>query len=145
MSKWSHLPNAVHIDAILAHVKDNPEKWEAANGTMYASAWDAAWNAAWKAAWNAAGNPAYSAAWYPAFVRAWYAAVDAAVDAAWNEAGNEAWSRGARGAILALMTYPDCAYMLNMSPEQIKMYAHLDVKGAWLLYPAAIAMEKEYV
>ena len=118
MSKWSHLPNAVHIDRILAHANANPEKWEAASN-------EAAWIAAWSAAVDAAWNATWSAAWY----------------AAWNEV----WSVGARGAILALMTYPDCAYMLNMSPEQIKMYAHLDVKGAWLLYPAAIAMEKEYV
>ena len=118
MFEWSHLPNAAHIDRILAHLKANPEKWDAANGTMYTSAW----NAAFDAAWNAARN-----------------------EAAWIAAWNEAWSRGARGAILALLTYPDCAYMLNMTPEQVKIYAHLDVKGAWLLYPAAIAMEKEYV
>ena len=101
MSEWSHLPNAVHIDRILAHVKTNPEKWS--------TAWNAAWNAT---AWNATARNAWHAAW---------------------------------GASMALIAYPDCAYMLNMSPEQIKMYAHLDVKGAWLLYPAAIAMEKEYV
>ena len=125
MSKWSHLPNAVYIDQILAHVKTNPEKWEAVRGATRDAARHAATNAATNAAWNAARD----AAGYEARGAAW----------------NEAWSRGARGAILALMAYPECAYMLNMSVEQLKMYAHLDVKGAWLLYPAVMAMEKEYV
>ena len=135
MFEWSHLPNAVYIDQILAHVKTNPEKWEAANGTMYASAWDAAWNAALDAAWNAAGNEA-----------AWNAANAARTEAAWDAARKEMSATGwnaAWGAILALLTYPDCAYMLNMSPEQIKIYAGLDVRGAVLLLPAVIAMEKE--
>ena len=123
MSKWSHLPNAVHIDQILVHVKTNPEKWEAVNGTMYTSAWNAAWNAAGHAtAWN----EAVSAAW------AWNA---------WN-ARNAVWSRGARGAILALIAYPDCTYLLNMTPEQLEIYAHLGARGAWLLLPAVIAMNE---
>jgi hypothetical protein len=27
MSEWSHLPNAVHIDRVLASVKANPKIW----------------------------------------------------------------------------------------------------------------------
>ena len=123
-SARSHLPNAEHIDTIFAHAYANPEKWEAVDGTMYTSAW----YAAWYATVNAARKEMSATMW----------------DAAWKEMSAAMW-HAAWGASLALIAYPDCAYMLNMTPEQIKMYAHLDVKGAWLLYPAAIAMEKEYV
>ena len=126
MSEWSHLPNAVYIDQILVHVKTNPEKWEEVNGTMYASAWNAAWSAVADAAVDAT-------AW-----NAWNAARDAVGNAARDAVGNAA--RAASGAILALIAYPDCAYMLNMTPEQIKIYAGLDVKGALLMIPAVIAM-----
>ena len=41
MSKWSHLPNAVHIERVLGSVRANPEKWDAAHGTILALiAWD---------------------------------------------------------------------------------------------------------
>ena len=51
---WAHLPNAAHIDRILAHLKAHPDKWTAA-------AWGAAWGAAWDAisaliAWDYAGE-----------------------------------------------------------------------------------------
>ena len=43
---WAHLPNARHIDAVLADVKARPEAWDAA--------WDAVRDAAWDAARDAA-------------------------------------------------------------------------------------------
>ena len=45
-TKWSHLPNAAHVDAVIASLKANPEEWDAAQET--------AWNAAYSAARNAA-------------------------------------------------------------------------------------------
>ena len=48
-TEWSHLPNAAHIDAVLASVKANPDDWDAA----YDAAWYAARDAAWYAAWYA--------------------------------------------------------------------------------------------
>jgi hypothetical protein len=39
---WAHLPNAQHIDAVLADVRKRPEAWAAA----WAAAWDAAWDSA---------------------------------------------------------------------------------------------------
>ena len=44
-TKWSHLPNAAHIDAVLASLKANPDEWNAA--------WNAARDAAGGAAWRA--------------------------------------------------------------------------------------------
>ena len=51
---WSHLPNAAHIDRILASVKEHPEVWDAA--------WDAVIDAARDAIIDAAGNAARDAA-----------------------------------------------------------------------------------
>ena len=51
-TEWSHLPNAAHIDAVLASVKANPDEWSAA------------WDAAWEAALDAAREAAYHAARY---------------------------------------------------------------------------------
>ena len=48
-TKWSHLPNAAHIDAVLASVKANPDEWDAA----WSAARDAARDAVWYAAWHA--------------------------------------------------------------------------------------------
>ncbi len=42
---WAHLPNAQHIDAVLADARKRPGAWDAA--------WGAAWDAARPAAWDA--------------------------------------------------------------------------------------------
>ena len=113
MAEWSYFPNAVHIDRILAHLREHPEKWSTASNAAGNAAWNAAGYAARDAAWNAAGYAARHAAWY-----------------------------AARGAILALIAYDDCTYLLNMTPEQLEIYAHLGARGAWLLLPAVIAMNE---
>jgi len=59
---WSHLPNAVHIDRILASVKAHPDEWHAVSF----AAWDAAWDQARGAAYGAAWQAAYDAAWQAA-------------------------------------------------------------------------------
>ena len=38
---WAHLPNAKHIDAVLADARKRPGAWDAAQR----AAWDAAWDA----------------------------------------------------------------------------------------------------
>ena len=43
---WAHLPNAKHIDRILADLKKNPKKWDAENNAVWTAARDAAWDAA---------------------------------------------------------------------------------------------------
>ena len=129
-SAWSDLPNAHHIDRILAHLKANPDKWNAAGGAAWEAACDAAWEAARHAAWEAAWHAAWDAAWGAARDAAWDAARDAARDAAW-------------GAILALMAWDDCAYLLDQKPEHVKIIALLGHQAAILLEPAVIAMYEE--
>ena len=61
MTAWAHLPNAAHIDRVLAHLKQHSERWSAAWDTSRGAAWDAAWDAAWGAAWDAARGAARGA------------------------------------------------------------------------------------
>ena len=111
-TEWSHLPNAAHIDAVLASVKANPDEWSAALD----AALDAAWGAAWDAAYDAARGAALDAAW------------DAALDAA-------------RYAILALIAYDDCAHMLDSEPDDLRFLSKLGSHAATLMIPASIALK----
>ena len=141
---WSDLPNAHHIDWVLASVKENPKLWEAAADTD--AAWDAAVHAARSVAWYAARDAAVDAAWA--------AARDAAVDAAWaarNAARSAAGARAARDAardaasasLLSLVIYDDCDQYLALGYEKLKVYAVLSEKPqAILLLPMAYVREK---
>ena len=51
---WAHLPNAKHIDAVLADARKRPGAWDAARTAARDAAWDAVWDAAWGAARDAA-------------------------------------------------------------------------------------------
>ena len=136
MTAWSYLPNAKHIDAIIASVKANPEVWGAAWRTVVGrnAAWDAARNAAWKSAWNAAWDAAWNAARGAAREAAW----EAARDAAWYATRN-----AARGGILALVAYDHASRYLEMKPDQLHAWALLsEDPAAVLLIPAVIAFDK---
>ena len=108
---WADLPNAKHIDRVIASVRQNPEKWKAA----YDAAWKAAYDAAWKAVWGSSRELALAAA------------RNVARDAAW-------------GAIIALIAYDDCAYLPDQNPDHVKVLAGLGVESAVLLLPAVIAL-----
>jgi hypothetical protein len=122
---WSDLPNAKYIDLVIALMNKNPAVWGAA---WAAAAWAAAWNAALDAARDAARTAARDAV----RVAAW----DAARDAAWTAAWDAAW-----GAILALIAWDDCGYLLEENPENVKMLALLGHQAAVLLYPACVALQ----
>ena len=141
MNAWSHLPNASHIDRILADLKANPAKWKAA--------WVAAHKVAWGAARYAARNAAQDAAWVAdcaareaavgaAREAAWDATRVAAQDAAWEAAQGVAWE-----AIAALIAWDDCAHLLDSEPDEVKLLARLGVNAAILIYPACMALNKE--
>jgi hypothetical protein len=126
MTAWAHLPNAKHIDRILASLKANPEKWGAARGAAWGAAQDAAWGAAQDAAWGAARAPAWGEAYGAAQGEAYGAARGAA-----------------RGAMAALVAWDDCAYLLESDVDALRIYAALGVPAAILLLPAVIAMKTE--
>ena len=118
---WAHLPNAAHVDRILASLKKNPEKWS--------TAWDVAGGAAGyearDAAWDAAGCEARGTAW----------------DAAWDAAGNAAWV-AARDAVLALVAWDDCAYILELPEDVLKVLRAVGNEQAILLSTAAHALRE---
>ena len=114
MSEWSHLPNAPHIDRVLEHVRDYPEKWAAARG----AAWGAARHAAWGAARDAAGAAARDAAW----AAAWGA--DVAL-VAWDDCA------------YMLDLHPDALQMLIETGDETTRHQ------AVLLLPAATALSNE--
>jgi len=123
---WAHLPNAAHIDRVLAHLSANPEKWAAvwgaARGAGRDAAWDAARDAVRGAAWDAVRDAVRAAAWDTARDASRYAAWDACVAlVAWDEVGD----------------------LLDQSPEVLKFLAEEGVHAAVLLYPAVLAMRDE--
>jgi len=131
---WADLPNAKHIDRILADLKRNPDRWAATR--------NAAWNAASDAARSAARTAARTAARDDAWNAAWNAVRNAARNAARTAARDDAWY-AAWGATSALIAYNDCAYLLDEKPEHVQMLALLGNQVAILLYPACIALQKE--
>ena len=130
MNAWSHLPNAAHIDAILADAKARPEVW----GAAYYVARRAARHVVLAAAWDAARGAAPRAAWGAVWLAAWHevrdTAQDAAQDAAWN-------------SIRALIAWPESATLLDLTPDALRTIISTcggDVKHqAVLLLPAVIA------
>ena len=142
---WAHLPNARHIDAVLADVRERPEAWTTARGAAWDAAWAAAGDAVRGAAWTAAWDEARGAAWDAAWDAAQRAARDAARDAAWDAAWRAAWdaARGAaRDAIAALVTWDSSADLLDCTPDVLRTMIDLAeppvCHQAALLLPSAI-------
>ena len=118
---WAHLPNATHIDRVLASLAATPKLWDAARG----AAWRTARGTARGAALGAARGAARGAAWDPALDAAWRAARDAAWGAAWD-------------AVAALIAWDDCGVFLDMPPDVVRLVAASGNHPAILLLPAAI-------
>ena len=128
---WAHLPNAAHIDEVLASLKAHPERWDAARDAAWGAAWDAARDAAWGAARDAARDAA------------WDAARDAAWDAAWGAARDAAWY-AAWYAVAALIAYDDAGQFMKLPVEQLKAMHRLDPHPMYpLLQPAAVIFAKD--
>ena len=134
-TKWSHLPNAAHIDAVLASLQAHPQQWANAWNKTYPNDTTVARNAAWDAALDAAWNAARSAVWDVARNAAWNAARAAAWDAARIAARYAAWY-----AITALIAYDDCAYLLESAVDELRILAALGDPRAVLLVPACLAL-----
>jgi hypothetical protein len=134
---WAHLPNAAHIDRILADLKAHPDIWNDAYHTHHAYnavRGDALWAAERDAAYDAARGAVRAAA---------VAAAGDAYDAAGNTADDAPWLDAwivAKGAILCLIAYDNSAHYLNCSPDHLETLAGLGIDEAILLRPAVIAL-----
>ena len=122
---WAHLPNAQHIDAVLADARKRPGAWDAARTAARDAAWDAARDAAWDAAWDAAQCAAWGAAW----------------GAAWDAARSVAWH-----AIHALIAWDSSADLLECTPDVLRAMVDLAeppvCHQAALLLPYAVVRSK---
>ena len=142
---WAHLPNARHIDAVLADVRKRPEAWAA----VWTAAWDAARDAAWAAAWAAARDAAWAAArgavrdaaWAAVRDAAWAAARGAARgavrDAAWG-AVRDAARDAAWGAISSLIAWDSSADLLDCTPDVLR--AMIDLAEPPVCHQAALLL-----
>jgi hypothetical protein len=124
-SAWRHLPNAEHIDRIIASVKSHPEAWW---GTTHGddfvaiiAAKDAAWDLARDANWDAARRAAFYQVWHAPWDATWRYALD---------------------SILALIAYDDAAKYLKMSSSELWTSLDKDDHAARLMLPAVIAFER---
>ena len=125
-TEWDCLPNAKHIDQVLASLKSHPKKWRTSSE---AAKRDITWLEAWNAAWCSEDAVGRYNIWYTAWNAANAITYKATYDAAWY---------AAKGAILALIVYDDCGYMIESEVGELKIIAKLGDPRAILLLPACI-------
>jgi len=117
MNAWDDLPNAAHIDRVVAHSQSNPDKWSAARDANWYADWDEAWDEAKNAIWRIASRDA-----------AWDEVKDAATDAAWD-------------ACAALIAWDEAGDLMDKPASFVRFLAEEGVHAAILLLPAVVAME----
>ena len=147
---WARLPNAQHIDAVLAGIFASSEVWDAAHaavsdlimapGKPYNRSWDAAHSAANQcrrkdillSLVNLRDSRASLSGTLPAV-----AARGAVRDAAWAAAGDAVW-----GAIRAIIAWDSAADLLDCTPDVLRTMIDLAeppvCHQAVLLLPYAI-------
>jgi len=120
---WSHLPNAKHIDAVIASLKAHPQEWiDAWNICKEDSVWAVMLDAACCEAWDVCKKDlSRSGVWDATLTAAQYAAQD---------------------AVLALMAYDDCAHLLYSDPREVELLAKFNVTAAVLIWPTSMVMSK---
>jgi hypothetical protein len=118
------LPNAKHIDRLLAHARDHPDKWAAARDDARGAARDAAWAAAWSVVINTPRE-------------LWGARIREATS-------GSLWGK-ARAAYLdaayALIAWDDAGDVLTMPVDAVRLLAACGHYPAVMLLPACIAFE----
>jgi hypothetical protein len=134
MRAWKDLPNAQHIDWVIDSVKQHPGIW--------AAAYDSNWCWPWQ---TGPERTAQLVVWGSGRVDTWNAAQVAARNAALyatRVAARNAARVVGTSAILALIAYDDCAHLLDMPSDRLKIWAMLSEQpAAMLLLPAVIAHE----
>lgn len=122
MNAWSHLPNAAHIERILASVKSHPDIWSVPGDRLRALAWSAARDTS-----QATGRD-----------EAWFSALSASRPPTLRVVAN-----GAGGAILALIAWDNSAKFFDMTSTELEFWAELSEEpAAILLLPAVRAFEQ---
>ena len=111
---WAHLPNAAHTDRVIASVLSNPVQWTwVASDPVRHPMWDVRGEA-----YEVVRKQGRSSVW---------------------EEGRLSVLDGARDAILALIAYDDCAYMIDSDPSELAILAAFGDPRASLLLSACKA------
>ena len=118
MTAWAHLPNAAHIDRVLASVRSNPMQWSGS------------WDGALDAAWMSARGEAWNALIAQVRLAVWWDAREVLTDQV------RLAQYAARDAVIVLIAYDDCAYMLDSDPGELAILAAFGDHRAVLLLPA---------
>ena len=116
---WAHLPNAVHIDRVVASAKADPDHWNAAESEK--------WAVAWNATRDLLKEQGRYDEWSTASSAVWLARQQRSSAASWSSV---------REALLALVAYDDCAYMLDSDPGELAILAKFGDRRAIMLLPA---------
>ena len=119
---WSDLPNAVHIDQVIASFKSNPDQWKELHSTSRSRACATAWEVL-----HYVGQ---------------YTIRRSAVDSLANimyKVKQEEVAMAVSSALICLLSYDDCSYMLDSDVEELKILAAFGDERAILLLPACIA------
>ncbi len=114
---WSHHPNAADINRVVASLETYPDVWGyvPTNATR-----DMLWDEAWCDACEILGaNTVY-----------------------FNIIHNNKGGAASRDAIIALLVWDDCSYMLDSNPGELAIIAALGNHRAILLLPACIAFNQ---
>jgi hypothetical protein len=138
MTAWSHLPNALHIDAVIANLGSFSIRSMPTEHVVQ----KVAQNAAWRAAQDGVQEVSQDAAWCAAR-RAVYSALVLTVtgDVAWNAALDVAWD-AAQDVIIALIAYDHSAQYLTMTADELAVWSKLSTEpAAILLLPYVTLME----
>ena len=118
MTAWAHLPNAAHIDRVLASVRSNPMQWSGS------------WDGALDAAWMSARGEAWNALIAQVRLAVWWDAREVLTDQV------RLAQYAARDAVIVLIAYDDCAYMLDSDPGELAVLAKFGDRRAILLLSA---------
>ena len=141
-TKWAQLPNAAHIDRVLADLSARPRVWSAALGAARDAARGTERGDAWAAALDAARSNAQAADWDVTYSIAW----NATYSAAWGaDQGDTRYAAryAALDAIRALIAWDDCSGLLDLPPDAVRLLAASGHYPAVLLYPAVLAFNTE--
>jgi hypothetical protein len=129
MNAWDYLPNAVHIDRILASVKSHPDAWD----QVWPEVWETEWvdqmvQHFWSTQCQAAKDEDFDAAWIAVTIAA----------REYKENDLIKRHRLAESALLALLVYDDCAKYLDLTLDQLKVLYLLNEHPACLLLQPAV-------
>ena len=117
-TKWSHLPNAKYINWVIASSKEHPENWVGAiNSTGDKVQYH-------RSRSNTYGLIKDQVSWYEA--RSGLLATN-----------DEVWIP-TTGAVIALIAYDDCGYMIESDVDELKLIAAFGAERAIMLLPACI-------